>query len=633
MIAGFKAYCDKCNKLIEAYFPEPVFAIKSEDRRCTNSNCQKFINSVNYDYCNAVIVELQDLEQFNDLERLSVYLFDKNTENIRVGENVIVNGQIQINELNGKKKLFPYLYVESIEYDKNDKITLTELDIDAINRFTNKHDSIIDELVSMFDNSIIGHEYVKRGLLLSAVNSNGDTDNHNERRERIHSLLIGVTGLAKSKLLRSITRLIPNSRYESGGRNSSGKSLTAIVAKEDENYVLRLGAIPLAKSAICAINEFGRTDYEDQAHFLDIMEEGDFTINKYGIHASIKSPTTIIGSANPINNSTWMDDDKIDLNEIPALKPINDRFDLIFVFRPKKNEDEIRDYAYKKSGFESNKIPDFSNYVVKHLEYAKRFNPVISDEAQQMLNEYFIEIMLQDNFNFGSNRLLDTLFRLSKAFARLKLKAIVDGDDARDTIQFYNVVLQQYQQAVSVPTNPRDVTYKECLNILRETQAPITLEELLKQACHNNTYIERYLCFGNKPLRLRDNIKLRSVYDMLLNHTNVRRIQEKPVVLQWLCDPCDPCDPQKQKGKPENNPITSDISDISKLANEKTGSHTSHTSHRDKKNQCYYCPEGFDFESDYKKHVINKHPKKLCYPDKAYIEKHGLTPQGKKWEI
>ncbi len=260
------------------------------------------------------------LEQFNDLERLSVYLFDKNTENIRVGENVIVNGQLQINELNGKKKLFPYLYVESIEYDKNDKITLTELDIDAIKRFTNKHDSIIDELASMFDHSIIGNDHVKRGLLLSAVNSDADTNNFNSRRERINSLLIGGSGLAKSRLLKSVTRLIPNSRYESGGRNSSGKSLTAIVSKEDENYILRLGPIPLAKNAICAINEFGRTDYEDQAHFLDIMEEGEFTINKYGINALIKSPTTIVGSANPINNSTWMDDDKIDLNEIPRTK-------------------------------------------------------------------------------------------------------------------------------------------------------------------------------------------------------------------------------------------------------------------------------------------------------------------------
>ncbi len=264
--------------------------------------------------------------------------------------------------------------------------------------------------------------------------------------------------------------------------------------------------------------------------------------------------------------------------------------------------------------------------------------------------------MLQDNFNFGSNRVLDTLFRLSKAFARLKLKMVVDGDDARDTIQFYNVVLQQYQQAVSVPTNPRDVTYNECLNILRESQVAVLLEELLKQACQNNHYIERYLCFGNKPLRLRDNKKVRSVYEMLLNHTNVRRNQEKPVVLQWfdnpqepepekvsLCNPCDPCDPQNTKNKTDVDfsvfKQRSDLEDplntqkmTEDTKNIKSGSHRSYRSHGNKKNACYYCPEGFDFESDYKKHVLTKHPKKLCYPDKAYIEKHGLTPQGRDWE-
>jgi replicative DNA helicase Mcm len=378
MISGFKGHCDNCDEFTEIVLPEPVSSIKSEDSKCPNPNCQKLIKNVDYNYCNAVNVELQDLEQFNDLERLPVLLFDKDTENVRVGENIIVKGQIWV------RKLFPCFYAKSIQYDKNDKITLTELDIDAINRFTNRHGSkIIDELASMFDHSIIAYEHVKTGLLLSAVNSNADNNNNNfnKRRERIHSLLIGGTGLAKSRLLRSVTRLIRNSRYESGGRNSSGKSLTAIVAKEEENYVLRLGPIPLSKNALCAVNEFGRTDYEDQAHFLDVMEEGEFTINKHGINARIKATTTIIASANPINNSTWLEDETIDLNEIPALKPIIDRFDLIFVFRPRKNEDEIREYAYRKSGFESNKIPDYSHYVIRHLEYAKRFNPVISDEA------------------------------------------------------------------------------------------------------------------------------------------------------------------------------------------------------------------------------------------------------------
>jgi hypothetical protein len=46
-------------------------------------------------------------------------------------------------------------------------------------------------------------------------------------------------------------------KYESA-QNSSGLSLTAIVEKVNETSVLRIGVIPAAKGAICALNEIGR---------------------------------------------------------------------------------------------------------------------------------------------------------------------------------------------------------------------------------------------------------------------------------------------------------------------------------------------------------------------------------------
>jgi DNA replicative helicase MCM subunit Mcm2 (Cdc46/Mcm family) len=148
-----------------------------------------------------------------------------------------------------------------------------------------------------------------------------------------------------------------------------------------------------------------------------------------------------------------------------------------------------------------------------------------------MLSEYFVSIKIRTP-SFGSNRILDTLFRISKAFARLKIKNVVDDGDATDTIQFYNVILAQYQQIVNVPTSPRNIAYNECITTLKEIKSPITLEQLLKHVCQNNNYVKNYLCFSNGNLRLSDNMKVRSVYEMLLNHSNVRRIQEKPVVLQ-----------------------------------------------------------------------------------------------------
>jgi DNA replicative helicase MCM subunit Mcm2 (Cdc46/Mcm family) len=48
-------------------------------------------------------------------------------------------------------------------------------------------------------------------------------------------------------------------------------------------------------------------NFEDRAYLLDTMEEGEFTINKYGINTRIRSPTVIIASANPVKSS-WDDD-------------------------------------------------------------------------------------------------------------------------------------------------------------------------------------------------------------------------------------------------------------------------------------------------------------------------------------
>jgi hypothetical protein len=96
----------------------------------------------------------------------------------------------------------------------------------------------------------------------------------------------------------------------------------------------------------------------------------------------------------------------------------------------------------------------------------------------------------------------------------------------------------------------------------------------------------------------------------------------------WLCQRCrKSVGQEKNKVQPEKENISSDNDNISSLIKEKTGSHRS-PEYRD----CYYCSESFDFDSDYKKHVVNKHQGKLCYPDKAYIDKHGLNSQDRDWE-
>ena len=70
------------------------------------------------------------------------------------------------------------------------------------------------------------------------------------------------------------------------------------------------------------------------------MEERGFHSEKYGIKKFIPTPTSIIASANPANKDSRINNEKIDLNEFPFLAPLKDRFDLIFIFRQKKDPKE-----------------------------------------------------------------------------------------------------------------------------------------------------------------------------------------------------------------------------------------------------------------------------------------------------
>jgi replicative DNA helicase Mcm len=157
------------------------------------------------------------------------------------------------------------LYSHSITYEARKEISLSSQDVDAIKRFVSKHgNKIVDVISKMFAPDVIGLYNVKKGLILCAASCANDAK---KQRQRIHALLIGEPGLAKSMLLRKSCEIVPNSRSESA-QNSSGKSLTAIVSKENgENTVLRLGPIPFAKEAIAGLNELGRMSFDDQAPF------------------------------------------------------------------------------------------------------------------------------------------------------------------------------------------------------------------------------------------------------------------------------------------------------------------------------------------------------------------------------
>lgn len=431
----------------------------------------------------------------------------------------------------------------------------------------------------MFAPNVIGHNDARLGLLRSLVGGRSDHGDDNGRRGRLNTLLVGDPGTAKSILARESTKQIPNSKYVNA-QNASGKSFVGIVDKENDGYFLRLGVAVLARDAVCAVNEIGFMSPEDQGHLTDIAEEGRTTLNKYSMHFELDAPTTIIATANPYY-AKWDSGSTISKNEISILKTLIDRCDQIYGFRDAPSELEVKDYTGQKTQLRKRRSHNY-NFLRKLLIYARTINPGYTKISEYRLNKFWQNARLKDA---ATNRTYDSIFRLAEAQARLNLSKEVDDDIATQTMDSISLMLSQYGRIVETVQSPRDITYGAFLNILKQTKAPLSAEELAKIACDENKQIHEYL--GDK-LKIRDNIKLRTIVDMLLQHSSIKQIQQNPMILQWLCDPCDACDPDT---KNINNPSNT---------KSQNGSQASHTSHEEEKPKttpknfkCFYCETHF----------------------------------------
>ena len=660
MIKGMSVQCMKCNTVYERKYDKPElfesYVPVERINKCTNENCKTrdYLGHFNYDHINAVIVELKDTDTFSEIDPLRIIVFGDDEPNFddtinivrHIGEPVIVTGDIYNVDIGKKResRVVAYLYVKyMIKYLSKQEVELSSEDVKAIKRFVTRigPDNIVDKLSQMFATSIIGNNYVKKGLLLVAASTSLD-----KTLKKLHAILVGDPGLAKSRMLKEAVGLVPNSRYESV-QFATGKSLTVIVTKEEgDALILRIGPIAQAKGAIAALNELSSMNHEDQKYMLDTQQEQGFTTNKFGQNFYVDAPTAIIASANPVGGS-WKsnyDGEAVNLDKIPMIKPLIDRFDLIFAFKDNRDENILADYAFKKSEMEDRPTPDYTAYLVKHIMYAKQRypKPRFSEEAKDMLNQYYVSIRVK----YGSPRILETIYRIAQNIARLKLKNIVDAVDAKETVQFYNFILQQLDMVVASPANPRDVVYEECLDILMRSKFAISFEELVNTACQRNKQVERYI---GKSFRLDENSKLRPILDMLRNHSRIKEVQMRPVVLQYMhydhYDLSDlPQDTTEENFLDENTP--KNISEVSEPRSERSFRSDSNNPRyipgQDGNGngflKCYWCAKvGSSFqtniEEEYQRHGTQKHHNKPMYPNLATIDKYKLKPQGRDWEV
>jgi replicative DNA helicase Mcm len=508
----------------------PLISTNDKDSSSKCPKCNKNSASTSFTYVNAVQVELQDPEKPNEIDRLIVYLFEDNTRDLKVGEIIIIEGNVYVIRRKESKsnKFISALFGQHYTYENRQDLILTQSDIDEIISCKERHGyGWIDHLVSLFAPNISRNYYPKLRLLLSAASSG--PDGVFRKRDRIHVLLVGEPGLAKTILIYDATLLVPNSKYMSLS-NTSGISLTAMIEKDESGggYNLRVGSIILAKDAIFAANEIGDLNFKNQIYLGDIMEEGIAHISKYTIDAEMIAPVTMIAACSPVG-TYWKYEDHIELSEIPLPPKEIDRYDLHFFLRMPRDKETLTEFAEEISRCEKeNPLPIDYTFLQKIILYSKKFKPKLSVDVIKAIQIFWVEAATKR----GSVRIKNTLERLTKTFAKLNFKSVADIEDAEDAIRIYKEVDSQYDKFDVVSKDPRDLSFNECVEILKKS-APRVMrpDELVSIACSMNEQIAAYFS-GQR--RLKTSYKVQVIKDMLLQHPDIHLVSKSPVLLQWV---------------------------------------------------------------------------------------------------
>ena len=324
--------------------------------------------------------------------------------------------------------------------------------------------ALYQKLASSIAPEIYGHEDVKKCLLLLLVGGVSKTVGDGMKiRGDINVCLMGDPGVAKSQLLKYISKVAPRGVYTTG-RGSSGVGLTAAVMRDPvtDEMVLEGGALVLADNGIACIDEFDKMEESDRTAIHEVMEQQTISISKAGITTTLNARTSILAAANPLYGRYNPRVSPVDNINLPAA--LLSRFDILYLIldTPTRDDDERLaqhvTYVHMHNQHPELEFDVISPTLMRHyIALARQKRPVLSKAVSDYVVGAYVQMRSQykedeishntaassgpgsSGTGYISARTLLGIIRLSQALARLRFDDAVSIPDVDEALRLLEV--------------------------------------------------------------------------------------------------------------------------------------------------------------------------------------------------